>query len=65
MADPIRVLRLVALRAGAPASELFHEHVLAVEALVTDWHGQKWVDLPGRIQASRRAESLHFEGADA
>jgi tRNA(Ile)-lysidine synthase len=44
----------VALRAGAPAAELFHEHVLAVDALVTDWHGQKWVDLPGRIRAVRR-----------
>jgi tRNA(Ile)-lysidine synthase len=59
-----RVLRLVALRAGAPASELFHEHVLAVDALVTDWHGQKWVDLPGRIRAARRAGALCFEGAD-
>ena len=36
-----RVLRLAALAAGAPAGELFHEHVLAVDALVTDWHGQK------------------------
>jgi len=60
-----RVVRLVALRAGAPAAELFHEHVLAVDALVTDWHGQKWVDLPGRIRAARRAEALCFEGADA
>ena len=60
-----RVLRLVALRAGAPAAELFHEHVLAVDALVTDWHGQKWVDLPGRIRAARRAEALCFEGAEA
>ncbi len=60
-----RVLRLVTLRAGAPASELFHEHVLAVDALVTDWHGQKWVDLPGRIRAARRAEALYFEEADS
>ena len=60
-----RVLRLVALRAGAPAAELFHEHVLAVDALVTGWHGQKWVDLPGRIRAARRAEALFFEGAEA
>ncbi|HWM73344.1 MAG TPA: tRNA lysidine(34) synthetase TilS [Nocardioides sp.] len=60
-----RVLRLVALRAGAPAAELFHDHVLAVDALVTDWHGQKWVDLPGRIRAARRSEALFFEGAEA
>ncbi|MEV7429996.1 tRNA lysidine(34) synthetase TilS [Nocardioides sp. NPDC092400] len=48
-----RVLRLAALAAGAPASELFHEHVLAVDALLTAWHGQKWVDLPGHLRARR------------
>jgi tRNA(Ile)-lysidine synthase len=48
-----RVLRLAALAAGAPAAELFHEHVLAMDALLTDWHGQKWVDLPGRLRCRR------------
>ncbi|MBC9732909.1 tRNA lysidine(34) synthetase TilS [Nocardioides marmotae] len=48
-----RVLRLAALAAGAPASELFHEHVLGLDALVTSWHGQKWVDLPGHLRARR------------
>ncbi|MDN4171820.1 tRNA lysidine(34) synthetase TilS [Nocardioides sp. SOB77] len=48
-----RVLRLAALASGAPASELFHEHVLAVDALLTSWHGQKWVDLPGHLRARR------------
>ncbi|WP_028643470.1 tRNA lysidine(34) synthetase TilS [Nocardioides sp. URHA0020] len=48
-----RVLRLAALAAGAPASELFHEHVLAMDALLTDWHGQRWVDLPGPVRCSR------------
>lgn len=54
-AAPIRrrVLRLAALAAGAPASELFHEHVLAMDALLTDWRGQKWVDLPGHLRCSR------------
>ena len=42
-----RVLRRPRCAAGAPAAELFHEHVLAVDALVTDWRGQRWVDLPG------------------
>jgi len=55
-----RVLRLLALRAGAPSAELFHEHVLAVEALLTDWHGQKWVDLPGHVRAVRRDGALHL-----
>lgn len=56
-----RVLRLAALDAGAPASELFHEHVLAMEALVTDWRGQKWVDLPGHLRTVRRAGVLVIE----
>ncbi len=49
-----RVLRLLAIAAGAPPAEVFHEHVLAVDALLTDWHGQKWVDLPGHVRAVRR-----------
>ena len=35
-----RVLRLAALRAGARDAELFHDHVRALDALLTDWHGQ-------------------------
>jgi tRNA(Ile)-lysidine synthase len=56
-----RVLRLAALAAGAPAGELFYEHVLGVDALVTAWHGQKWVDLPGHLRAVRRDGLLRFE----
>lgn len=58
-----RVLRLAALDAGSPASELFHEHVLAMEALVTDWHGQQWVDLPGHLRLLRRDGALVIEPA--
>ena len=58
-----RVLRLAALRAGSPASELFHEHVLAVDALLTGWHGQKWIDLPGHLRAVRADGVLRFEAA--
>jgi tRNA(Ile)-lysidine synthase len=56
-----RVIRLAAVAAGAPAGELFHEHVLGVDALVTDWHGQKWVDVPGHLRAFRRDGMLLFE----
>jgi tRNA(Ile)-lysidine synthase len=59
-----RVLRLAALRAGAPAAELFHEHVLALDALLTDWHGQKWIDLPGHLRALRRAGTLVLQRSD-
>ena len=56
-----RVLRLAALRAGAHDAELFHEHVRAVDALLTDWHGQGPVDLPGHVRAVRRDGVLVFE----
>ena len=58
-----RVLRLAALAAGAPASELFHEHVMAVDALLTRWRGQKWVDLPGHLRCYRRDGRLVLERA--
>ena len=48
-----RVLRSAALAAGCPASDLRAGHVDALEALVTDWHGQLGVDLPGGIRARR------------
>jgi tRNA(Ile)-lysidine synthase len=58
-----RVLRAAALAAGAPSSELFHEHVLAVDALVVGWRGQKWIDLPGHLRAVRRDGWIVFERA--
>ena len=58
-----RVVRSAALSAGAPSSELFHEHVLAVDALLTDWRGQKWIDLPGHLRAVRRGDLVTFEPA--
>lgn len=58
-----RVLRLAALAAGSPAAELFHEHVLAVDALLTDWRGQQWIDLPGPVRCLRAGDRLRFERA--
>jgi tRNA(Ile)-lysidine synthase len=55
-----RVLRLAALEAGAPSTELFHTHVLETDRLLTDWHGQKWVDLPGHVRVARRDARLSF-----
>ena len=56
-----RVLRLAAVRAGSPPAELFHSHVSEVDRLVTAWHGQKWVDLPGHLRAVRRDGVLRLE----
>jgi tRNA(Ile)-lysidine synthase len=27
--------------------------VLAVDSLLTDWRGQRWIDLPGHLRARR------------
>ncbi|MGW0483201.1 tRNA lysidine(34) synthetase TilS [Nonomuraea sp. NPDC003214] len=53
-----RVLRRAALAAGAPSGALSAGHVRAVERLITRWHGQKAVDLPGGLSAVRRYGTL-------
>jgi tRNA(Ile)-lysidine synthase len=55
-----RLLRAAALAAGAPAGALAHQHVTQMEALVTGWHGQRGVDLPGGIRCQRRYDRLIF-----
>jgi tRNA(Ile)-lysidine synthase len=60
-----RVLRSAALDAGCPAGALTAAHVARVEELVTDWHGQRGVDLPGGIRAVRRSGEVAFDDAAA
>ena len=55
-----RVLRVAAVQAGAVPAQLFHTHVVAIDRLVIDWHGQKWVELPGHVRASRSGDLLTF-----
>ena len=55
-----RVLRRAALEAGADGSQLAAVHVGELDRLITDWHGQERVELPGRISASRVGDALHF-----
>ncbi|HET9859198.1 MAG TPA: tRNA lysidine(34) synthetase TilS [Nocardioidaceae bacterium] len=55
-----RVLRLAALEAGCPATELFLVHIDAVDALVTGWRGQQGVDLPGHVVVRRSGGTLRF-----
>jgi tRNA(Ile)-lysidine synthase len=58
-----RVLRLAALTAGAPATDLTAGHVDGLGELLDDWHGQHGVDLPGQVTARRRGAALRFEQA--
>lgn len=55
-----RVLRSAAIAAGCPPGALTAAHVARVAALVTDWHGQRWVDLPGGVRAFRDDGQLLF-----
>jgi tRNA(Ile)-lysidine synthase len=55
-----RVLRSAAIAAGCPPGALTSGHVTSVAELVTDWRGQRWVDLPGGVRASRSAGTVRF-----
>jgi hypothetical protein len=58
--DAVRRRALLALLrdAGCPAGALSRRHVLAVDALVTDWRGQGPVHLPGGVEATRACGRL-------
>ena len=58
-----RVLRGAALASGAPAGALGERHIAQIDALVTSWHGQQWVDLPGGVRCQRRYGRLLFAPA--
>jgi tRNA(Ile)-lysidine synthase len=58
-----RVLREWARSLGAPGSALSHRHIAALDALITDWHGQGPVALPGGILVRRHNGVLRPEGA--
>lgn len=55
-----RVLRMAAIEAGSPPGTLAAVHIDEVERLVTDWRGQRHVDLPGGVRAFRRYGKLLF-----
>ena len=58
-----RVLRDAAIMAGCPPGALTAGHVDQVDALVTGWRGQRWVDLPGGVRARRQAGKVWFTGS--
>jgi tRNA(Ile)-lysidine synthase len=55
-----RVLRRAAIEAGAPAGSLTAGHVHELDRLVTDWHGQGAVSLPGGLEVNRSCDRLSF-----
>jgi tRNA(Ile)-lysidine synthase len=55
-----RVIKIAAVAAGVPASDLAADHLVAVDRLLTAWHGQHGVDLPGNVVASREEGRLRL-----
>jgi len=55
-----RVLRSAAIAAGAPPGALSAVHIRELDRLVTNWHGQKPVSLPGGLVGARECDRLHF-----
>jgi tRNA(Ile)-lysidine synthase len=62
-----RVLRNAAVAAGCPAGSLTAAHIGQIGELLTNWRGQRWIDLPGGVRARRRYGKLLFtaDGEDA
>jgi tRNA(Ile)-lysidine synthase len=56
-----RVLRNLAFAAGVPAGQLTAAHVHDIDRLVTHWHGQGAVSLPGGLAADRSYDRLSFQ----
>lgn len=57
-----RALLEAAVQEGSPAGQLTSTHVAQMDALITDWHGQGPVHLPGGVRAWREKGQLHVQG---
>ncbi len=55
-----RVLRRAAIAAGCGPGALGAAHIGRLDELLTDWHGQRWVDLPGGVRGLRQCGKLRF-----
>ncbi|MFL6240580.1 MAG: tRNA lysidine(34) synthetase TilS [Actinomycetes bacterium] len=55
-----RVVRAMALRSGVEPGALTSAHIESVDRLLSDWHGQGPVALPGGVSAVRRCGRLGF-----
>ena len=48
-----RILRSALYLAGAPSGSISADHITHVEALITSWHGQGALSLPGGVKVER------------
>ena len=66
LARPVRtrVWRRLAVAAGAPPGQVSTRHTEACDALLTRWHGQGPVSLPGALLASRVGGRVSIDAPD-
>jgi tRNA(Ile)-lysidine synthase len=55
-----RVWRLLAAEAGAPLADVSAAHVESLDALLTSWHGQGPLHVPGGIAVARTGREIRF-----
>src|SRR6478736_3441411 len=55
-----RVWRLLAAEAGAPLADVSAAHVESLDALLTSWHGQGPLHVPGGIAVARTGGAIRF-----
>lgn len=58
-----RLLRRAAVRAGASAMATSFDQVQRMESLISDWHGQGRLDLPGGVKVGRECGRLRVSPA--
>ncbi len=56
-----RLWRLLAVEAGSPPGQLAMAHVESLDALLTSWHGQGPLQLPGHVRALRSGDCVSVE----
>ncbi len=56
-----RVLRRFLIHSGCSGSDLTMEHVMSTDTLITDWHGQGPLMLPGSVVVRRMCDTLNAE----
>ncbi len=52
--------RLLAAEAGAPLADVSAAHVESLDALLTSWHGQGPLHVPGGIAVARTGGAIVF-----
>lgn len=57
-----RFWRTWALRLGSPGGALSSTHLREVDALLTHWHGQGPIHLPGGVRAGRSGDRVWLDG---